>query len=103
MRKAYNVFGNISQLLLQFVQVSRPSAVSLVLTGKTTEIEREGAKLLCQVLVKCMANAIAFDFLRVKQLSAQFPQTFFRLSLIRAVDTTTDITEKSTVLREPRH
>src|SRR6516225_4613726 len=103
MRKANDALGNIPQLLLEFVQVGCQVAVSLVLTGKTTQIDREDAKLLCQVLVKFMANATAFDFLCVKQLSAQFPQTFFRFSSIREVDPTTDITEKGTVVSEPGH
>ena len=64
---------------------------------KRLKSDRQGPKLLCQVVVEFISNATAFDFLCVEQLSSHFPQMFFRLSSIREVDTTTDITEKSAV------
>src|SRR5439155_15545523 len=102
-RKAQGVPGNLPQLLLQFVQAGCQFGIYVVFNGKTTHIDRKGTKLLCQVVVKFMSNETAFDFLRVKQLSAQFPQMFFCLSLIREVDTAADITKKSPVVSVSRY
>src|SRR5207247_8107634 len=97
MRKACDIPGNTLQLFLQFVEVGCEVAVSIALTGKTTQTDREGAKPLCQVIVQFMSNAITFDFLRVNQLRTRLPQMFFRFSQMCEVNAATDITEKSAV------